>query len=78
MFAAVLVVPICAGVVVAADLCRTDVPVLVPEDDLETALERLRRAGSSEAVVVSDDTDPPTLLGVLTRENALEAWRNSI
>jgi len=69
--------PLLAGVVVAADLCRTDVPVLVPEDDLETALERLRSAGSSEAVVVSADTDPPRLLGVLTRENALEAWRNS-
>ncbi len=69
--------PALAGVAIAADLCRTDVPVLVPEDDLETALERLRQAGSSEAVVVSSDGDPPRLLGVLTREGALEAWRNS-
>jgi len=50
----------------------------VPEDDLETALERLREAGSSEAVVVSSDSDPPKLLGILTREGALEAWRNSM
>ena len=69
--------PALAGVAIAADLCRTDVPVLVPEDDLETALERLRQAGSSEAVVVSSDGDPPRLIGVLTREGALEAWRNS-
>jgi len=69
--------PALAGVAIAADLCRTDVPVLVPEDDLETALERLRRAGASEAVVVSSDGDPPKLLGILTREGALEAWRSS-
>ena len=69
--------PALAGVAIAADLCRTDVPVLVPEDDLETALERLRRAGTSEAVVVSSDGDPPKLLGILTREGALEAWRSS-
>jgi len=70
--------PALAGIAIAADLCRTDVPVLVPEDDLETALERLREAGSSEAVVVSSDSDPPKLLGILTREGALEAWRNSM
>jgi CIC family chloride channel protein len=69
--------PALAGVAIAADLCRTDVPVLVPEDDLETALERLRRAGASEAVVVSSDGDPPKLLGILTREGALETWRSS-
>jgi len=69
--------PTLAGIAIAADLCRTDVPVLVPEDDLETALERLRQAGASEAVVVSRDGEPPKLLGILTREGALEAWRSS-
>jgi len=67
--------PALAGLAVARDLCRTDVPVLFPDDDLETALERLRRAGSSEAVVVTNDSEP-RLLGILTREGALEAWRN--
>jgi CBS domain-containing protein len=69
--------PTLAGIAIAADLCRTDVPVLVPEDDLETALERLRQAGASEAVVVSREGEPPKLLGILTREGALEAWRSS-
>ena len=66
-----------AGVAIAADLCRTDFPVLVPEDDLETALERMRQAGSSEAVVVSSEAAGSRLLGILTREGALEAWRSA-
>jgi len=69
--------PALAGVAIAADLCRTDVPVLVPEDDLETAAGAAASAGASEAVVVSSDGDPPKLLGILTREGALEAWRSS-
>jgi len=46
-------------------------------EERATALERLRQAGASEAVVVSNDADAPKLLGILTREGALEAWRNS-
>jgi len=68
--------PSLAALTVAADLCRTDVPVLFPEDNLETALERLRDTNSSGAVVVTSDGDPPRLVGVLTREGALDAWRN--
>lgn len=69
--------PALSGVVIARDLCRTDVPVLAPDDDLETALERLRAAGVSEGVVVSTDNAQPELLGIVSREGALEAWRNS-
>jgi CIC family chloride channel protein len=69
--------PYLAGVVVAADLCRTDVPILCPEDDLETALQKLNEAGSSEGVVVSSNGHGAALVGILTREGALEAWRSS-
>jgi CIC family chloride channel protein len=69
--------PALAGIAIAKDLCRSDVPLLAPDDDLETALERLREAGSSEAVVVSFEGTEPRLLGILTREGALEAWRNA-
>ena len=64
-----------AQLTVAKDLCRTDVPRVLPEDDLESALERLKRAGVAEALVVSNETT--ALLGVLTREGALEAWRQA-
>jgi len=69
--------PALAGIAIAKDLCRSDVPLLAPDDDLETALERLREAGSSEAVVVSFEGTEPRLLGILTREGALAAWRNA-
>jgi CIC family chloride channel protein len=68
--------PALAGVAVARDLCRTDVPVLSPDDDLETALQRLAEADASEAIVLSSD-EPRRVLGIFTREGALAAWRSA-
>lgn len=69
--------PALAPLAVARDLCRTDVPVLSPDDDLETALQRLSDADSSEAMVISTDGEAPRLLGIFTREGALAAWRSA-
>ena len=62
---------------VARDLCRTDIPVLLPDDDLESALNRLTEAGTAEAIVSSNEGDTPVVLGILTREGALDAWRRA-
>ena len=66
-----------AQITVARDLCRTDIPVLLPDDDLESALNRLTEAGTAEAIVSSNEGDTPVVLGILTREGALDAWRRA-
>ena len=51
-----------------------EAPVLLPDDDLGTAVQRLAEAGKAEAVVVDAQGRP---LGVVTRESILEAWRRA-
>ena len=48
--------------------------VLLPDEDLATAVHRLAEAGRAEAVVVDTGGRP---LGVVTREGILEAWRRA-
>ena len=46
--------------------------LLLPDDDLDTAVQRLNAA--AEALVVDEEKKP---LGVVTREGILEAWRKA-
>jgi CIC family chloride channel protein len=48
--------------------------VLLPDDDLGTAVQRLADAARAEAVVVDAAGRP---IGVVTREGILEAWRRA-
>jgi chloride channel protein, CIC family len=48
--------------------------LLLADDDLGTAVQRLADAGVSEALVLDEDNKP---LGVITREGILEAWRKA-
>jgi chloride channel protein, CIC family len=70
---AALLDPSLAQVAVARDLLR-DAPRVGVDDDLDSALYELTRAGMTSAVVVSPEGAP---LGILTREDVLEAWRRA-
>jgi CIC family chloride channel protein len=48
--------------------------LLLADDDLATAVQRLADAAASEALVLDDKQRP---LGVVTREGILEAWRKA-
>jgi CIC family chloride channel protein len=56
----------------ARQLARS-VPVFFPDDDLETAVQRLTEAGVAEGLVVEGDQP----IGVVTQEGILEAWRRA-
>jgi CIC family chloride channel protein len=51
-----------------------EAPVLRPDDDLGSAVQRLPEEETGDAVVVDEEGRP---LGVLTREGALQAWRRA-
>ncbi len=51
-----------------------EVPVFLPDDDLETASHKLTDAGSTEGLVVEEDQ----ALGVITQQRILEAWRRAM
>ncbi len=51
-----------------------EVPVFLPDDDLETASHKLSDAGSTEGLVVEEDQ----ALGVITQQRILEAWRRAM
>jgi len=44
------------------------------DDDLDSALQKLAVAGVTSAVVLSAEEAP---LGIITREDILEAWRRA-
>jgi chloride channel protein, CIC family len=48
--------------------------LLLADDDLGTAVQRMSDAGVSEALVLDDEKKP---MGVVTREGILEAWRKA-
>ena len=48
--------------------------LLLADDDLDTAVQRMAAASVSEALVLGPDKKP---LGVVTREGILEAWRKA-
>jgi len=71
---AALLDPALAQIAVAGDLSRKEPPVVRMDDDLDSALQKLAGAGVTSAVVVSAEEIP---LGIITRENILEAWRHA-
>ncbi|TMA19357.1 MAG: chloride channel protein [Deltaproteobacteria bacterium] len=71
---AALLDPELAQIAVAGDLSRKEPPVVRMDDDLDSALQKLAGAGVTSAVVVSAEEIP---LGIITRENILEAWRHA-
>ncbi|HEX4385278.1 MAG TPA: CBS domain-containing protein, partial [Myxococcales bacterium] len=48
--------------------------LLLADDDLGTAVQRMSDAGVSEALVLDDEKKP---MGIVTREGILEAWRKA-
>ena len=51
-----------------------DAILVLPDDHLGAALQRLAEGGRAEAVVIDGEGRP---IGVLTREGILEAWRRA-
>jgi len=71
---AALLDPSLAQIAVAGDMSRKEPPVVHVDDDLDSALQKLATAGVTSAVVVSADD---AALGIITREDILEAWRRA-
>ena len=71
---AALLDPELAQIAVAGDLSRKEPPVVRMDDDLDSALQKLAVAGVTSAVVLSAEEAP---LGIITREDILEAWRRA-
>jgi len=71
---AALLDPTLAHIAVAGDLLGKDAPAVRVDDDLDSALQKLAVAGVTSAVVLSAEEAP---LGIITREDILEAWRRA-
>jgi predicted transcriptional regulator len=71
---AALLDPTLAHIAVAGDLLRKDSPVVRVDEDLDSALQKLAGASVTNAVVLSAEGAP---LGVISREDILEAWRRA-
>ncbi len=63
--------------VVAADLARTDVPVVTPDDDLDTVM-RIFGGKNREELPVVEDRQGRRFLGTVSRAHLLEAYRREL
>ncbi len=72
-----LVDPSANELLVAADLCRTEVPTVTPETSLGTALGRMESADSEEIPVV-DAADPRRILGLLSRADVIREYNRTV
>jgi CBS domain-containing protein len=64
-------------IVVAADLARTDVPGVTPEDDLDTVMRIFGGKNRDELPVIAD-RESRRLLGSISRAHLLEAYNREL
>lgn len=66
-----------AGLVIAADLARDDVPVVTPDQDLDIVM-RIFGGKNREELPVVDSLESRRLLGTITRGHLLEAYNREL
>lgn len=74
---AVIANPDLKAVAVARDLCRLNPPTARADESLESALVRMTTERAEHLPVVADD-DPSRLIGILSRRDIMEAYRDAV